>query len=55
MAVFALQYYVNLSKRRGIDAAVDGIRAKYGAGSICRACLLGDRTAENLAFCSFPD
>ena len=47
--------YVNLNKQRSIDAAVDGIRAKYGAESIQRACLLGDPTAANLAFCSLPD
>ena len=47
--------YVNLNKQRSIDAAMDSIRAKYGAGSIQRACLLGDPTAANLAFCSLPD
>ena len=47
--------YVNLNKQRSIDAAMDSIRAKYGADSIQRACLLGDPTAANLAFCSLPD
>ncbi len=47
--------YVNLNKQRGIDAAMDKIRGKYGAGMIRRACLLGDTAAENLAFCSLPD
>ena len=47
--------YVNLNKQRSIDAVMDSIRAKYGAGSIQRACLLGDPTAANLAFCSLPD
>lgn len=46
--------YVNLNKQRGIDAAVDGIRAKYGADSICRASLLNDPTAAELTFCSLP-
>ena len=47
--------YVNLNKQRSIDAAVDKIRSKYGSGSIRRACLLGEPTAENIAFCSLPD
>lgn len=47
--------YVNLNKQRGIDSAVDRIRAKYGAGSITRASLLGEPTIENLEFCSLPD
>lgn len=47
--------YVNLNKQRSIDAAMDKIRSKYGSGSIRRACLLGEPTAENIAFCSLPD
>ena len=47
--------YVNLNKQRSIDAAIDSIREKYGAASIQRACLMGDPTAANLAFCSLPD
>ncbi len=46
--------YVNLNKQRGIDAAVDGIRAKYGADSICRACLLNNSAASEPAFCALP-
>lgn len=46
--------YVNLNKQRGIDSAMDKLRGKYGADIIRRACLLGDTTASELAFCSLP-
>lgn len=47
--------YANLNKQRSIDAAVDGIRAKYGAGSIQRASIFGSTVAEHAEFGSLPD
>lgn len=47
--------YVNQNKQRSIDSTMDAIRSKYGAEMIQRACLLGDKTAANLSFCSLPD
>ena len=52
VAGFAFTYF---QQQRSIDAAMDKIRSKYGSGSIRRACLLGEPTAENIAFCSLPD
>lgn len=45
--------YVNIEKQRSIDNAMDKIRAKYGGGSIVRACLLDKNAAPEQSFCAF--
>ena len=45
-SLFDTQDYLRMEK---MDAAVDGIRAKYGEDSICRARFLGGGVAESMS------
>ena len=47
--------YVNLEKQKKIDAAVDGIRKKYGAEAIQRASVFGNSVALGKQICTLPE
>lgn len=47
--------YVNIERQRKIDAAMDKIRLKYGAGSIQRASIFSDPVALGKTVSTLPD
>ena len=47
--------YVNSEKQKKIDAAVDGIRKKYGAEAIQRASVFGNSVALGKQICTLPE
>ena len=44
-----------MEKQKKIDAAVDGIRKKYGAEAIQRASVFGNSVALGKQICTLPE